>query len=78
MIFVPLRRSILLVEGKWCAVDLLGTAMTWSLVVGYVWQSQGTGEIMLMGSVFMIYTYGQQAAGVIGTMASNFQNFARI
>jgi ATP-binding cassette subfamily B protein len=77
-VFVPLRRSILLVEGKWCAVDLLGTAMTWSLVVGYVWQSQGTGEIMLMGSVFMIYTYGQQAAGVIGTMASNFQNFARI
>jgi ABC-type multidrug transport system fused ATPase/permease subunit len=77
-VFVPLRRSILLVEGKWCAVDLLGTAMTWSLVVGFVWQSQGTGEIMMMGSVFMIYTYGQQAAGVIGTMATNFQNFARI
>lgn len=76
-VFVPLRRSILLVEAKWCAVDLLGTAMTWGLVVGYVWQAQGSGEAMLMGSVFMIYSYGQQAAGVIGTMATNFQNFAR-
>ena len=76
-VFVPLRRSILLVEAKWCAVDLLGTAMTWALVVGFVWQSQGSGEIMLMGSVFMIYTYGQQAASVIGTMATNFQSFAR-
>jgi ATP-binding cassette subfamily B protein len=76
-VFVPLRRSIVLVEAKWCAVDLLGTAMTWGLVVGYVWQAQRAGEILLMGSIFMIYSYGQQAAGVIGTMASNFQNFAR-
>lgn len=76
-VFVPFKRTILLVEAKWCAVDLLGTAMTWGLVVGFVWQFQGTGEILLMGSVFMIYTYGQQAASVIGTMATHFQSFSR-
>jgi ABC-type multidrug transport system fused ATPase/permease subunit len=76
-VFAPLKRSIVLNEVKWCAVDLLGAGLSWLLVAVYVWQARGRGEALLMGSVFMIYTYAQQAGGVIGSMAANFQGFAR-
>jgi len=77
-ISVPLKRTVLLNEGKWCAVDLLGLALTWGLVVVYVWQSHAPGQAVMLGSVFMIYQYAQQAAGVVGSMAMNFQSFARM
>jgi ATP-binding cassette subfamily B protein len=32
-LFVPLQRTIVLVEGKWCAVDLLTMSLSWTLVV---------------------------------------------
>jgi ABC-type multidrug transport system fused ATPase/permease subunit len=76
-VFAPLKRSIVLNEMKWCAVDLLSAALSWLLVAVYVWQAHGRGEALLIGSVFMIYTYAQQAGGVIGSMAANFQGFAR-
>jgi ATP-binding cassette subfamily B protein len=34
--------------------------------------------VVMLGSVFMIYQYAQQAAGVVGSMAMNFQSFARM
>lgn len=73
----PLLSSITLTEWKWCAVDLLGVLLTWGLVALYAWQVNGSGALML-GSVFMVYQYAQQAGGVIGSLASNLQNFARI
>lgn len=79
-VFTPLKRNIVLNEAKWCCVDLFGVALSWGLVAVYAWQAQrasGAGALLL-GSVFMVYQYAQQAAGVIGTMAGNFQNFARI
>ena len=75
--FAPLKRSIVLNEMKWCAVDLLSAALTLAARRVYVWQARGRGEALLIGSVFMIYTYAQQAGGVIGSMAANFQGFAR-
>ncbi|MDP9900087.1 ABC transporter ATP-binding protein [Variovorax ginsengisoli] len=77
-ISVPLKRTVVLNEGKWCAVDLLGLALTWGLVVIYVWQSRTPGQAVMLGAVFMIYQYAQQAAGVVGSMAANFQFFARM
>ncbi|MDM0043790.1 ABC transporter ATP-binding protein [Variovorax dokdonensis] len=77
-ISVPLKRTVVLNEGKWCAVDLMGLALTWGLVVVYVWQSREPGQAVMLGSVFMIYQYAQQAAGVVGSMAMNFQSFARM
>ena len=77
-ISVPLKRTVVLNEGKWCAVDLMGLALTWGLVVVYVWQSRTPGQAVMLGSVFMIYQYAQQAAGVVGSMAMNFQSFARM
>lgn len=78
-VFRPLRKAIVLNEGKWCAVDLLTVSLTWGLVIVYTWQANKTAYgTILIGSVFMIYQYAQQASGVIGSMAANFQAFARI
>lgn len=72
----PMRRSALLNEGKWASVDLLGLALTWALVLVYVWRERTPGQAIQLGTVFMIYQYAQQAAGVVGSMAANFQGFA--
>jgi len=79
-VFEPLRRSIVLNEWKWCAVDLLTACLSWGLVIVYAWSSSGAGAAggaLLIGSLFMIYQYAQQAAGVLCAMASNYQNLAR-
>ncbi|HRO60614.1 MAG TPA: ABC transporter ATP-binding protein [Burkholderiaceae bacterium] len=76
-VFQPLRRSILLTEVRWCAVDLLGIALTWALVAAFVALTGRSGSVLLMGSVFMVYQYAQQAGGVIGSIANNFQGLAR-
>jgi ATP-binding cassette subfamily B protein len=77
-VMAPLRRAVMVNEGKWFAVDLLGLGLTWTLVVVYVVQTDRPGQAVLLGTVFMIYQYAQQAASVVGAMASNFQSFARM
>ncbi|MDB5998651.1 MAG: alkanesulfonates transporter ATP-binding protein, partial [Rhizobacter sp.] len=77
-VFEPLKRSIVLNEAKWCAVDLMSLGLTWGLVAAYAWQAHGTGKALLLGGIFMVYQYATQAGSVIGSMAGNFQNFARI
>ena len=74
------RRSIRLTEAKWCAVDLLTVGLAWGLVAVYAWLSRrdtAGSAPLLLGSVFMVYQYAQQAGGVIGSMAANLQNFSR-
>jgi ABC-type multidrug transport system fused ATPase/permease subunit len=76
-VFAPLRRMIVLNEVKWCAVDILSVCLTWGLVAAFVWHSgAGHGTVML-GALFMVYQYAQQAGGVIGSMAGHFQGLAR-
>ncbi|CAN5534799.1 ABC transporter ATP-binding protein [soil metagenome] len=77
-ISLPLKRTVVLNEGKWFTVDILGLTLTWGLVVVYVWQTRTPGQAVLLGGVFMIYQYAQQAAGVVSSMAANFQFFARM
>lgn len=74
----PLKRAVVVNEGKWFAVDLLGLTLTWALVMEYVWQNRVPGQPVMLGTVFMIYQYAQQAASVVGSMAANFQSFARM
>ena len=76
-VFAPLKRNIVLNEAKWCTVDLLGIVLTWGLVVGHAWRAGGSKGTLLVGSIFMVYQYAQQAGGVLGTIASNLQGFAR-
>ncbi|HEX6721989.1 MAG TPA: ABC transporter ATP-binding protein [Burkholderiaceae bacterium] len=77
-VFVPLKRMIVLNEVKWCAVDILSVCLTWGLVASYVWQTGGGHGTVMLGTLFMVYQYAQQAGGVIGSMAGNLQGLARI
>ncbi|MGE5385544.1 MAG: ATP-binding cassette domain-containing protein [Betaproteobacteria bacterium] len=80
-VFKPLRRNIAITEAKWCAVDLLTAALSWGLVGLFAWQAHRSiadGSALLLGGIFMVYQYSQQAGGVIGGMAANFQAFARM
>jgi ABC-type multidrug transport system fused ATPase/permease subunit len=77
-VFVPLRRSIVLNEGKWAAVDLLGISLSWGLVALYAWLAHRSSGTLLIGNLFMVYQYTQQAGGVIGSIAANYQQFARV
>ncbi|MEF7615752.1 ABC transporter ATP-binding protein [Aquincola sp. MAHUQ-54] len=84
-VFEPLRRSIVLNEWKWCTVDLSGVLLSWGLVGLYVVAATGqaagagaaAGGTLLLGSLFMVYQYAQQAAGVLGTIASQYQQISR-
>jgi len=75
--FEPLGRIIGLSEWKWCMVDLVSTALTWSLVIGFVWASghrAGTG--LAIGAVFMVYQYAGRTADVASAMAGQFQGLS--
>jgi ABC-type bacteriocin/lantibiotic exporter with double-glycine peptidase domain len=76
-VFVPLRKSIVLVEAKWCAADLLSVVLTWGLVAAAAWPGADTGGAILLGSVFLVHQYAQQARGVVLSAADRFQSFAR-
>lgn len=82
-IFAPLKKSILLNEVKWCTVDLCSRALSCGLVALFAWaavRSAGANaghSTLLLGSIYMVWEYGQQAGGVISSIASHFQTFAR-
>jgi ATP-binding cassette subfamily B protein len=76
-VFLPARKGVVLAEAKWCAADLLGAAVTWGLVSASVWLTQRGGGAILVGSVFMVYQYSQQARNVVLSLADNFQSLAR-
>jgi ABC-type bacteriocin/lantibiotic exporter with double-glycine peptidase domain len=82
-IFIPLRRAIVLNEVKWCTVDLATRVLNCCLVALFVWLATrgtptgGVEKPLLLGSLYMVWEYVQQAAGVIASIASHFQTFAR-
>jgi len=76
-VFPALRRAIVINEWKWCGVELLSITLIWTLVAMYAVLAQSAGTL-LIGDVFMVYTYAQQAAGVIGGIAANYQQLARM
>ena len=77
-IFVPLGRSILINEYKWCMVDLVSTLTTWALVVAYVYSMSrsGTGAIAI-GAVFMVQQYAGRTAAVATDMTGRMQGLSR-
>jgi len=82
-VFVPLRKSIVLNEAKWCTVDLATRVLNCCLVGLFVWLAArsgangGAAPMLLLGSLYMVWEYAQQASGVIASIASHFQTFAR-
>lgn len=82
-VFTPLRKSIVLNEVKWCTVDLATRVLNCCLVGLFVWlatrasAASSIGRPLLLGSLYMVWEYAQQAPGVIASIASHFQTFAR-
>lgn len=81
-VFEPLKRSILLNEAKWCTVDVATRALSCTLVALFAWLAVKAGRVdgaraLMPGSVYMVWEYAQQAAGVVSAVASHFQTFAR-
>jgi ATP-binding cassette, subfamily B, bacterial len=80
-IVIPLKRAMVLNEAKWCTVELLNAALWCSLVALYAWLARrgasAGGKPLLIGSVFMVYQYTQQAGGVISAIALFYQTFTR-
>ena len=82
-VFEPMRRSILLNEAKWCTVDIASRALSCGLVALFAWLAVGGSsasagqQVLLLGSVYMVWEYALQAGGVISAVASHFQTFAR-
>ncbi len=80
--FVPLKRSIFLNEAKWCTVDVASRALSCTLVALFAWVAVRAGRLdgtqaLMLGSVYMVWEYAQQAGGVISAVAAHFQTFAR-
>jgi ABC-type multidrug transport system fused ATPase/permease subunit len=77
-VFRPLARSIVLTEWKWCTVDLLTVALAWGLVAVYAAATlaPGAGATLLIGNLFMVQQYANQAGGVLGSMAAHYQGLA--
>jgi ATP-binding cassette subfamily B protein len=75
-VFVPARKSITLVEIKWCIADLFSVALTWGLVGAAVWMSSVDG-VILIGGIFLVHQYAQQARAVVLALADKFQTVAR-
>lgn len=72
--FEPLARIIGLTEWKWCMVDLVSTALTWSLVIGHVLLgTQHVSAGLAIGAIFMVYQYAGKTAEVASAMAGQLQ-----
>jgi len=76
-VFAPLRRSAVVNEAKWCAIDLLNNGIRCGLVAIYGWLAWRSGEPVLLGSAVMVFQYAQQAGGVVSSMAANYQDLVR-
>jgi ATP-binding cassette, subfamily B, bacterial len=82
-VFIPQRKTIVLNEVKWCTVDLGTRILNCCLVGLFVWlttratPSNTHATTLLLGSLYMVWEYAQQASGVVASIASHFQTFAR-
>jgi ATP-binding cassette, subfamily B, bacterial len=82
-VFIPLRRAIVVNELKWVTVDLSTRLLNCGLIGLFVCMAArshaGTmvGGTLLLGSLYMVWEYLQQAAAVIASVATHFQTFAR-
>jgi ATP-binding cassette subfamily B protein len=82
-VFKPLRRSIVINEAKWLTVDLASKVLSCTLVGLFAWLATRPSHdgraaaTLLLGSVYMVWEYAQQASSVICSIASHFQTFAR-
>ena len=73
----PLRRNIVVNEGKWCVIDLLNNAIRTGLVVLYGWLAWRQGGVLMLGSLVMVHQYSQQVGNVVASMAGHWGDLVR-
>lgn len=73
----PLRRNVVVNEGKWCAIDLLNNGLRTGLVVLYAWLSWREGGAILLGTAVMVHQYSQQVGNVVASMAGHWSDLVR-
>jgi ABC-type bacteriocin/lantibiotic exporter with double-glycine peptidase domain len=84
-VFEPVKRSIVINELKWFTVDIASRTFAVILVGLFAWLAtrpvmgaSAAGQTLLLGSVYMVWEYAQQAGGVVTALAAHFQAFARL
>lgn len=83
-VFEPVKRSIVINELKWFTVDIASRTFACILVALFAWlatRDSAAGAVqqtLLLGSVYMVWEYAQQAGGVVTAIAAHFQAFARL
>jgi ATP-binding cassette, subfamily B, bacterial len=80
-VFTPLKASIVINEVKWFTVDIFSRILACALVGEFAWLAlrnhSSVGPALLLGSIYMVWEYSQQAAGVVTAVTGHFQSFAR-
>jgi ABC-type multidrug transport system fused ATPase/permease subunit len=69
---IPLRRSIVANEAKWCVIDLLNNALRCGLAVLFAYLAWRESGSLLLGAAVMVFQYAQQAGSVVSSMASHW------
>jgi len=83
-IFAPVKRSITINEFKWFTVDMCSRTLACALVVEFAWiassrqHGSAINQALLLGNIYMVWEYAQQAGGVVTAVAAHFQAFARL
>jgi ATP-binding cassette subfamily B protein len=84
-VFEPVKGLIVINEIKWFSVDIASRVLSCVLVGLFAWlatRSQGTAgnpqQAIMLGSLYMVWEYAQQAGGVVTDIAAHFQAFARL
>jgi ATP-binding cassette, subfamily B, bacterial len=80
-VFVPLKQAMVINEVKWFTVDMFSRVLACVLVGMFAWlatrKSTATQSALMLGSIYMVWEYAQQAAGVVSAVTGHFQSFAR-
>jgi len=84
-VFEPVKGLIVINEIKWFSVDIASRVLSCVLVGLFAWlatRSQGRAgnpqQAIMLGSLYMVWEYAQQAGGVVTDIAAHFQAFARL
>jgi ATP-binding cassette subfamily B protein len=80
-IFIPFRRTIVINEVKWCAIDIGTRVLACFLVVLFAWlatraRTGGAAPTLMLGSLFMVWEYAQHASSILVEAAAKFHTLA--
>jgi len=76
-IFPPLHREIKLNELKWFSVSVAIALMDALIIFIYCWNRLSAGEVIMIGTLIMLYQYTQKIGGAFNNIASQWGRLVR-